>query len=663
MYDRFDIEEAHIERIYRHHDAIRRQQFDFNALIPGYDIDGVSSHNLGIPRLPHLGCLALNGSPVGPGRGLNFWPGPMSELQLVQGFYRALRIEPWYGDDKPLAAMADCLSSRDDEAEILSYYRDTPIEKAIRTLLGVGVCDLAHYIVLNYRSNHLLFERLKARCLTLSSKESADLPPWPKNSQKCRSLVPTLAAFSLMAELTRFAQNIVAHGRQALATDFKPMSHAEMSKELRKKPNGQSHALLCQTLAAAMGMETLLPEESARNPRDIAEAARDAASAQFAAIVAATIDDVGMTELIRAAQQQIGNCPTDPELAILVSNAPRTDAVRAFGLTLREHLAWGLARLHGDAWKLYKSLDTDTKKERYPGDLPGNMSAGEAAWCISVELLRTVDERAASAYAAQARAAKRNSKVEPEPRNSDLLRPVIRNEYEGRGETIIATGRQIRPSDPESNWPTAGIEYDHTRWTKPQTGEQRRFRQAIAGYLAAGCGIGIASKADRRPDNIAELQRRASGNHIKERIRSVADDAEIAFLSDVARDVTLTVGASSLSRGHYMMRDLAAQLRELSAKAESDKPRNMAATLSAPCLAWNSTPSSIVTARPSANLCSNEFFPSTSILVQTANLKPTALIFGNLVSGGSNEPTYDYVPSFRRRGPHCAGFFITSLGV
>jgi type I restriction enzyme R subunit len=176
---------------------------------------------------------------------------------------------------------------------------------------------------------------------------------------------------------------------------------------------------------------------------------------------------------------------------------------------------------------------------------------------------------------------------------------------------------------------------------RSQYGNDDSMHEDIAGYLAAGCGIGIASKADRRPNNIAELQRCASRGHIKTKIRSVADDAEIAFLSDVARDVTLTVGASSLSRGHSMMRDLAVQLRKLSAKAESDKPRNMAATLSAPCLAWNSTPSSIVTVRPSASLRSDEFFPSTSILVQTGNLKPTALIFGNLVTGGSNEPAGD----------------------
>lgn len=641
MRERFDSEEAHIERIYRHHDAIRRQQFDIKALIPEYDIHGVAADSLGIPRLPHLACLALNRSPVGPGSGLNFWQGPMSELQLVQGFYRALRIEPCYDDDQSLAAMAVGLSSRDDIAEILSYYHDTPIKRAIRTLLGVGVCDLAHYIVLYYRRHPLLVERLKARCLMLSSKEQTALPDWPMNNSECRSLVPPLPAFGLMAELTRFAQNIVAHGRQALATDFKPMSHAKMSTEFLKKPNEQSHALVCQTLAAAMGMETLLPEDSARNSRDINRAAREATSAQYAAIVAAYPDDVCMTELTRTAQQKIGNCATDPGHASVVGNGPRTDAVRAFGLTLREHLAWGLARLHDDAWRLYKSPCNDPKKVRYPGDLPGNMSAGEAAWCIGVELLRTVDERAASAYAAQARAAERNSKVEPEPRNSDLLRPVSRYEYGGRGETIIATGRSIRPSDPLGQWPTAGIEYDYTRWIEPQTGEQQRFRQAIARYLAAGFGIGIASKADRRPDNIAELQRRSSGNRSKARTRSAADNAEIAFLSEVARDVTLTVGASSLSRGHYMMRDLAAQMRTVSAKAESDKPRNMAATLSASCLAWNSASTSIVTARPSANLRSDEFLRSTSSLVQTANIEPTALIFCCFVSGGSNEPTCD----------------------
>jgi hypothetical protein len=641
MRDRFDFEEAHIERIYRHHDAIRQKQFDVNALIPGYDIHGLAADNLGIPRLPHMACLALNGSPVGPGNGLNFWTGKMSKLQLVQGFYSALRIEPSFGDDESLSAKAVGISSQDREAEILNHYSCMPIERAIRTLLGVGVCDLAHYIVLNYQSNPLLFERLKARCLMLSKKERTALPSWPKNSSECRSLVPTLDAFSLMAELTRFAQQIVAHGRQAVATDFKPMSHAKMLKELRKKSNGQSYALLCQTLAAAMGMETLLPEESARNPRDIAEAAREAVSAQYAAIVAATIDAVGMTELAKAAQQQIGSCPTDLKRAALAGNGPRTDAVRAFGLTLREHLAWGLARIHRDAWKLYKSSSANRKKPRYRGDIQGNMSAAEAVSCITAELLRAVHEDAASAYAAPARAARRNATDDPEPDNSELYRPVGRDEFAGRGETVIATGSKIKLSDPESDWPTAGIEYDHTRWTMPQTKEKGRFQQVIGGFLAADCGIGIASKADRRPDNIAELQRRGSGNHVKQRIRSVADDAEIAFLSEVARDVTLTVGASGLSRGHYMMRDLAAQLRELSAKAESDKPRNMAATLSAPCLAWNRTPSSIVTVRPSANLRSDEYLPSTSSLVQTANIAQSALIVGSLVSGGSNEPTCD----------------------
>lgn len=640
MHDRFASEDAHIERIYRHHDAIRRGQFDPEALIPGYDLSDPNAVNLGIARLPHLACLGLSGSPVGPDSGLNFWPGPMSELQLVQGFYRALRIEPWYYDEQPLAEMAVGLSSRDDVLEILSLYRETPAEWAIRTLIGVGICDLARYIVLHYRSHQTLVERLKARSLMFSRNDMLALPAWPEHDPRCRSLVPPLAGFALLAELTRFAQNIVAHGHQAMGRTFLLMSQAKMSEEFRRRKGSPAHAAYCQTLAAALGMEALLPSPNERTSRNIDGAALTAVAAQHAAVVAAHSDEAAMVSLSKDAQLKIGNCNSPAGHAAIVGTRPRTDAVRAFGLTWREHLAGGLARLHDAAWQEIKQVGSPASAPRYPGDSPDKMSAGAAASCLAIEWLRGIDEQAASEYVSQGRLARRRSQNDDrETEGSDVRRPVKRDEYIHYGETIILSGREIRPSDPLGHWPTAGVEYDARRWIIPQTGEQRRFRQAIAGYLPAGCGAGITGKPDRRPDNFCELQRRASGNHIKTRIRTVHDDAELDFLSMVARDVTLTLGAASLSRGHYQMRDLAARMRELSARAESDKPRNIETQLSAPCLSWNGTATSTVDFYPPAPARSGGWMPAGSSLVQRASVPFIGAAVRCLTGGGSDEPT------------------------
>lgn len=76
---------------------------------------------MGLARWRHIACLALNGAPPGRTEGWTFWPDKMSRLELIEGYYAAILINPIDGGSRKVIdeVRASYWTDAEKEVEII----------------------------------------------------------------------------------------------------------------------------------------------------------------------------------------------------------------------------------------------------------------------------------------------------------------------------------------------------------------------------------------------------------------------------------------------------------------------------------------------------------------------------------------------------------------
>lgn len=601
-----------LECLFRNRKAEMTGVFDEGGLIIGYDIvapQGVVT--FGMPRRPHLGCLNLAKNSTSISGKLTFWHGAMSAAEIVAGLYAALRIDPldnYQRNEVDMLLKQPATPYR--EARILDVYRDTAFEKAIRTIILAGPCDLAEYIVA-LRGTHpdeaqLLIARdfrplldkslpgWEIRKPIFGKRATGNLDKRFYTDGLTRCFVPPFEAAVLLAELTRAAQNLAAHSKRALSVTNQWLSRKKLHCELNdnKDQHVESRGI---SIACAMGMEPLFDQKASKSGKT-AGAARKAVRNQIEKFEKVAADAKALDELTSQTAQQIVDFPVvDPAIS-LQKLMPQTDAVRAWGLTVREHVAWALALLYDDARLVADSNDHIPDRPKRAYDI-ANMKHGEAMWCLAAEWIRSSSEEAAMAFARPAQLAQlerspKGTRKKDSGANLPKSAPVQAEDRDGRGKTMLEKGRSIRKSD-VLNLPSSSAIYDFRFWLLPEDGPHQRLKIFTKPMLPVNYGAGLAEKVGGLPKNIVVKQLGARISQQSNRC-STADKRALAMTNASAHDAMLTPLGPSLSGMYFVLRSNAQHLH----RGQSNEIRKAAPENSNPLLREVNGPAkSLFTAR------------------------------------------------------------------
>jgi|688.fasta_scaffold41810_4 hypothetical protein len=530
---------------------------------------------LGMPRRPHLACLHPESATIAKNHALTFRFGPMPVTDLVSAIYHALRIDPL--DDDARDCVEDLLSepaTDDRDQQILDIYRYTTAERAIRTIILVGPCDIAEYIVALWASDPYAAQQLTARNFRPLAKSK--LPGWAVRKEKFgkkntrgnknfldsdglpRCYVPPLQAAALLSELTRTGNNIIAHAWHALSKSRQWLTRNAMHTEIAVGTD------LCQNsreiiMAAAMGIEALLPKKTDLATGKVQQAAKAAVRKQMRRFENLAQGSISHNEFIKANGRYVADFPIFDAKPALKKHLPQTDAVLAFGLTLREHVNWALAWLYDDARlesKKSAHLLCYPKQDR----MIEGMTHGQAMWFLATQWLAHVGDDVAVLFAQPARDVPQTKSADvhsvDEIRRDD---PIDENECNTRGKTMLENGRLIRTSDVTGGAPCADSRYDFRLWLQPQSTLHRTLKGCAKPYLPLGFGKGVVDHLGRLAPNFTV---NCNGNRARQQNNrnSKARQGAIDICYGVAHDLMLIPCGPSLSSMHVMLRSYSQRL-------------------------------------------------------------------------------------------------------
>lgn len=563
--------------------------FDADGLIAGYDTfvaNGTPTY--GMPRRPHMACLLAATSSTALSK-LNFRRGAMSVTELVIAFYQALRLSPL---DSYRQAEVDILLTQLEspyrDRQILDIYRETDAEKAIRTIILIGPCDLAEYIVALRASNAHAAQLLTAR--SFRPLLTSSLPGWEIRKELFgarskrdkayldtdglrRCYVDPLNGAALLAELTRVAQNIIAHAWRALSKHRLWLTRKALHDDLIHNHDLDSNSIE-MVMAAAMGMEPLIFTDSPDETTNLREAAKVGVAMQIDKIERLAIGEQSLHDFVENVSEKVIGFPIVDAAPALKRTLPQTEAVRTFGLTLREHIDYAFAWLYDEA---RIASDEIRHIPLYPGhafDI-GEMSHGSAMWYLATQWLANVGDDVSILFAKQARVspAQRPRKddkgnfivdklgVELPDEINSVHRPIKSDEHLNRGKNMLETGRFLRRSDVEAGTACADARYDFRFWLRSEDALHKALEVQAKPMLSMSHGTGLGTHVSRLPQNISIRQHGISSGQKTKRI-TAADKQALHMLYAVAHDTMLMPCGIGLSNLHIVLRSYSQRLHE-----------------------------------------------------------------------------------------------------
>jgi hypothetical protein len=564
--------------------------FDPVGLIPGYDtVVAPGTQTCGAPRRPHMACLIAAMSSTTLTK-LTFRHDPMSVLELVNAIYQALRIRPL---DSYRQAEVDALLMQPEswsrDRQILDIYRETTAENAIRTIILIGPCDLAEYIVALRASNAEAAQLLTAR--NFRPLIDSQLPGWGNRKEifgdrtarrkaNCfdsdglrRCFVDPLSGAILLAELTRAANNIIAHAWRALSKHRRWLTRKALHHDLARNqdidPNSMEVAM-----ASAMGMEPLIPAEPAEDIETVRRAAKAEVAMKIDKIERLVTGEQSLDGFVEDITSKTIDFPIVDAAPALKKILPQTDAVRAFGLTLREHIDYALAWLYDDA---RLASDDAAHVPRYPGHAAdiGGLSHGSAMWYLATQWLANVGDDVAILFARQARVSppQRPSRDNEgniigdeldEPVPEDVIAiddPIDPDELGIRGKNMLEAGRLLRTSDVIAGTACADARYEFRLWLLPEDTLHKVLATQAGPMLPSGYGAYLAHHVGGMPPNISTRQHGISASQKTKRTSS-ADKQALRLLHAVAHDAMLMPCGIGLSNLHIVLRSYSQRLHQ-----------------------------------------------------------------------------------------------------
>lgn len=577
------------ENLLRNREAEQDGKYDAPDLIAGYDtFVAKGTQTYGAPRRPHIACILAATSSTALSK-LNFRPGPMSVIELVIAFYQALRLSPL---DSYRQAEVDILLTQLEspyrDRQILDIYRETDAEKAIRTIILIGPCDLAEYIVALRASNAHAAQLLTAR--SFRPLLTSSLPGWEIRKELFgarskrdkayldtdglrRCYVDPLNGAALLAELTRVAQNIIAHAWRALSKHRLWLTRKALHDDLVHNHDLDSNSIE-MVMAAAMGMEPLILAESPDETTNLREAAKAGVATQIDKMEQLANGEQSLHDFMEDVSEKVIGFPIVDAAPALKRILPQTEAVRTFGLTLREHIDYAFAWLYDEA---RIASDDIRHMPSYPGhsfDI-GEMSHGSAMWYLATQWLANVGDDVAILFAKQARVspAQRPHKNDKGNFIVDKLgeelpnkiisvhRPIKSDEHLNRGKNMLETGRFLRTSDVVAGTACADARYDFRFWLQPEDAMHKALKVQAEPMLATSHGAGLGRRLDRLPQNISIRQHGISSGQKTKRI-TAADKQALNLLYAVAHDTMLMPCGIGLSNLHIVLRSYSQRLHE-----------------------------------------------------------------------------------------------------
>jgi hypothetical protein len=262
---------------------------------------------------------------------------------------------------------------------------------------------------------------------------------------------------------------------------------------------------------------------------------------------------ISQNDFIKANGRYVPDFPTIDAKPALKNLLPQTDAVLAFGLTLREHINWALAWLYDDARLESEESEHFPRSPKQTRMIEG-MTHGNAMWFLATQWLSNVGDDVAVLFAQPARAVAQTKSANLHSEDKILCdEPVDEDECTARGKTMLENGRLIRTSDVTRGASYADARYDFRLWLQPEQPLHDALKKCVKPSLPLGFGKGVGSHMGRLAPNFAvNLTGKRAGQQSS--CSSKANHGALDICYAVAHDSMLVPCGPGLSSIHVMLR-------------------------------------------------------------------------------------------------------------